>query len=336
MTGCTFVTLGRQNTRTHTKTVRSTSRIQHRYLITTTKSKAKAKDNRNKPKAKLKENQSKQIMKLFQMITAALANSSFFQQSNNHEKTKTKTKISSLHDEIAEMLTPPPSIFVSGHTILDSSIPFIHFDVTVAVPSSFDLFSAIVLVPSFTDIRKVIQQQIVPSANQAMQEFQGLKTKAHVLLAAAAQVKKIWSELRTAAAQKLQSWLFDVTLSMVHSSTTKMPRCVWDWMNAVATIAWRCRHAMCQALSLINQPALFNHDDGPVKNRFVAASCSELGTFVLLLLKMTWSLVRQVLKILAYLALRQILDVIAYALRKALPRFDALQLLPIVLAFLLR
>jgi hypothetical protein len=151
---------------------------------------------------------------------------------------------------------------------------------------------------------------------------------------------------------------------MVHSSTTKMPRCVWDWMNAVATLIWRCRHAMFQALSLINQlcstmvgrpllflsqafptamPALFNHDDGPVKNLFAAGLCSELVNFLLLMLKMTWNLVlsnnycfRRVLKILAYLALRQILDVIAYALRKVLPRVDALQLLPIVLAFLLR
>jgi hypothetical protein len=311
-------------------------------------------------------------MKLLQMITAALANSSFF-QSNCHEKNKTKIS-SSWHDEIAEILTPPPSIFVSGHTILDSSIPFIHIDVVVAVavPSSFDLVVStivLVVVPSFKDLREVIQQQqLVPSANQALQEIQHLKTKAHELLAAAAaQVKKTWREIRTAAAQKLPRWLFDVTLSMVHSSsTTKMPRCVWDWMDAVATLIWRYRHAMVQALSLINQlcstvvgrpllflsqtfpttrmlTALFNHDDGPVKNLFVAGSCFELGSFVLLMLKMTWNLIlsnnycfRRVLKILAYLALRQILDVIGYALRKALPRVDALQLLPIVLAFLLR
>jgi hypothetical protein len=358
------------------KNRRSTPRkIQHRPFLRQPSQEQKQKAIERNQKQREKRKQNKQIMKLFQMITAALANSSFFQSNNNcHEKSKTKKISSSWHDEIAEILTPPPSIFVSGHTILDSSIPFIHIDVAVAVvvvvPSSFDLVVStivLVVVSSCKDLRKVIQQQFVPSANQALQEFQQLKTKTHELLAAAAatQVKKTWCEIRTAAAQKLRSWLFDVTLSMVHASMTKMPRCVWDWMNAVATMVWRCRHTMFQALSLINQlcstmvgrpllflsqafpttrmlTALFNHDDGPVKNLFVAASCSELGSFVLLMLKMTWNLVlsnncfRRVLKILAYLALRQILDVIACALRKALPRVEALQLLPIVLAFLLR
>jgi hypothetical protein len=125
----------------------------------------------NKPKAKSNRIETIVIMKLFHMITTALTGvaewdswgSTFFQTKNQ----KNKTKISSLHDEIVEMLTPPPSIFVPGHTVLDPSIPFIHVN---AVPS-FD-FSTIV--SSFEDLRGVsfesIRQQVVPSAHHAMRE----------------------------------------------------------------------------------------------------------------------------------------------------------------------
>jgi hypothetical protein len=108
----------------------------------------------NKPKAQT----TNKTMKFIQMITAALAGtvadwdiwgkslSSLFVKNTTKN---TKIMFTSLQWEIAEMLTAPPSIFVPVHTVLDSSIPFIHVD---AVVPSFD-FS--VIVSSFEDLRGV-------------------------------------------------------------------------------------------------------------------------------------------------------------------------------------
>jgi hypothetical protein len=184
-------------------------------------------------------------MKLFQMITTAwtgVANwdsswgSSFFQNKN------TKIIFSSLQDEIAEMLTAPPSIFVPGHTVLDPSIPFIH---VIALPS----FDFSVIVSSFEDLRAVsfesIRKQavVVPSAHQAtMREVQQLTVKTRELIAAQC---NNWKEFKAAKALMLRRWIME----FVQNNTTPiLPRYVWDLMTVSETI-WQWRFLL-QALTL--------------------------------------------------------------------------------------
>jgi hypothetical protein len=190
-------------------------------------------------------------MKLLHMITTALTgvaewdswgSMTFFQ----NKKQKNKTKISSLQFEIAEMLTRPPSIFVPGHTVLDSSIPFIHVDTV------FPLFDLSVIVLSFEDLCGVsfesIRQQVVPHARQvvrkvqeAMREVQQLKVKTGELMAV--QVKN-WKELKAAKTLMLRRWIIE----FVKNNTSILPRYVWDLVTVSETI-WQWRFLL-QALTL--------------------------------------------------------------------------------------
>jgi hypothetical protein len=197
-------------------------------------------------------------MKYIEMITAALAgtvadwdynwgslSSSFFQ--NNKNTKTTKNMFASLQFEIAEMLTAPPSIFVPGHTVLDSSIPFIHVD---AVPL-FDISSTIV--SSFEYLRGVsfesIRQQVVPHAHQvvrhvqqAMRKVQQLKVKTGELVAA--QVKN-WKEFIAAKTMMLRRWI----IAFLKNNTTILPRYVWNLVTVTETI-WHWRFFF-EALTLI-------------------------------------------------------------------------------------
>jgi hypothetical protein len=147
-------------------------------------------------------------------------------------------------DEIAEMLSAPPSIFVPGHTVLNSSIPFIHVD---AVYPSFDFSSTIV--SSFEDLCGVfsfasIRQQVVPSAHQATtREVQQLTVKTRELIAA--QFKN-WKDVKAAKTLILRRWIMEFVKNK--NTTTILPRYVWDLMTVSETI-WQWRFLL-QALTL--------------------------------------------------------------------------------------
>jgi hypothetical protein len=192
-------------------------------------------------------------MKLFHMITTALTgvaeweswgSMTFFQ----NKKQKNKTKISSLQFEIAEMLTPPPSIFVPGHTVLDSSIPFIHvdavplFDISSTIVSSFDYLHGV----SFDELplRRVVlstAHQVVRKVQEAMREVQQLKVTTLELMAV--QVKT-WKELKAAKVSMLRRWIIE----FLKNNTTILPRYVWNLVTVTETI-WQWRFVL-QALSL--------------------------------------------------------------------------------------
>jgi hypothetical protein len=148
----------------------------------------------------------------------------------------------SLQDEIAEMLTAPPSIFVPGHTVLDFSIPFVH---VTALPS----FDFSIIVSSFEDLRGVSfasirQQVVVPSAHQAtMREVQQLTVKTRELIAA--QFKN-WKDLKAAKTLMLRRWIMEFVKN--NNTTTILPRYVWDLMTVSETI-WQWRYLL-QALTL--------------------------------------------------------------------------------------
>jgi hypothetical protein len=192
-------------------------------------------------------------MKFVQIITAALAgtvadwdnwgkslSSLFFKNTKN-----TKIMFASLQDEIAEMLTAPPSIFVPGHTVLDSSIPFIHVD---ALPL-FDFSS--IIVSSHEDLRGVfslesIRQQVFvgPSAHQAtMQEVHQLTVMTRELIAA--QFMK-WKDIKAAKTLMLRRWIMEFVQQ--NNTTTILPRYVWDLMSVSETL-WQWRFLL-QALTL--------------------------------------------------------------------------------------
>jgi hypothetical protein len=190
-------------------------------------------------------------MKFIQMITAALAGtvadwdnwgkslSSLFVKNTKN----TKIIFSSVQWEIAEMLTAPPSIFVPGHTVLDSSIPFIHvdalpsFDFSIIVSSFEDLCRGV----SFESIRQ--QAVVVPSAHQAMRKVQQLTVKTRELIAA--QFKN-WKEYKAAKTLILRRWIMEFEQN--NNTTTILPRYVWNSMTVSETI-WQWRFLL-QALTL--------------------------------------------------------------------------------------
>jgi hypothetical protein len=193
----------------------------------------------------------KHTMKFIQMITAALAgtvadwdynwggslSSLFFKNTKN-----TKIMFPSLQWEIAEMLTPPPSIFVPGYTVLDSPAPLL-FIVVADDVASFDLTTInspflkdlLLISISFDELSL---RRVVPSAG----EFMAMQTQ--VQEGIAAQVKH-WNTVKTAAAQSVRRW----TLEFLKAHTSILPRYVWNLVTVSETI-WHWRFVL-QALTLV-------------------------------------------------------------------------------------
>jgi hypothetical protein len=316
-------------------------------------------------------------MKFLHMITTALAGAANWDSwgtlSSKEKNKNTKTKLSSLHDEIVEMLTPPPSIFVRGHTVLDPSIPlFIHVD--DAVP--LFVFSS-TIVPSFEDLlgdlrrTKVsfelsIHQQVVPRAHQVFQKFQQVKVNAQELVAAKL---KSWEESKTSIAETMRCWIIE----FMKANTTILPRYVWDWMAWIETI-WQWRFIF-QALLMIyrlstvstGSAALFLFPKAllatvralNVPQKLFKVVCPQLFTAFRLLkllygfykacrfLRSYWTAVRRLRQIrirtvadafraLVSLALRQIASVLWSILRDALLRAATVMLIPVLLRVLFR
>jgi hypothetical protein len=193
-------------------------------------------------------------MKLVFMITAALAGnvadwdcwggsfSSLFTKNTKNTKIMFRPSLL-LHDEIAAILTAPPSIFVSGYTVLAPFIPFIHVD---AVPS-FDLTTIhspflkdLLLLSSSISFSELSLRRVVPSAG----EFLAMKIQVQEIIAA--QVKH-WNAVKTVAAQSvLRRWIMEFVVK--NNTTTIWPRYVWDLMTVSETI-WQWRFLL-QALTL--------------------------------------------------------------------------------------
>jgi hypothetical protein len=194
-------------------------------------------------------------MKLVFMITAALAGnvadwdywgsfSSLFTKNTKNTKIMFRP---SLQREIAEILTPPPSIFVPGYTVLDSPAPLLfiihvvnHDDViasfdltTINSPFLKDLlhYSSISLAESLC--------RVVPSAGKF------LEIKTQVQEGIDAQVKH-WNAVKTVAAQSVRRWVIEFVKT--NNTTTILPRYVWDLMTVSETI-WQWRFLL-QALTL--------------------------------------------------------------------------------------
>jgi hypothetical protein len=313
-------------------------------------------------------------MKFWHMITTALAGAadwdswgtpSIIQTKEKPKKNETKIISSLLYDEIEEMVTPPPSMFVRGHTVLDPSIPFIHVD---AVPSF--VFSTMVL--SFDEdllcgLRTKVSFesiQVVPSAQQVFQKFQQVKVKAQELVA---EIVKNWKELKTAIAGTMRLWIIE----FMKAKTTILPRYVWDLMTLSETI-WQWRFifqafTMIYRLSTVSTgwAALFLFPKAllatvralDIPQKLFQVACPQLFTAFRLLnlfyglykacrfLRSCWTAVRRLRQIrtvadavraLASLALRQIASVLWSALRDALLGAAAVMLIPVLLCVLFR
>jgi hypothetical protein len=217
--------------------------------------------NANETNTKAKEykskKQNKHTMKLVFMITAALAGnvadwdywgsfSSLFTK-NTTKNTKNMFRPSLQQDEIAAILTPPPSIFLPGYTVLNSSAPllFILHVVNNADVASFDLTT--INSPFLKDLMLLSSSSIsfgetlgrvVPSAG----EF--LAMKIQVQEGIAAQVRH-WMEFKTVAAQTVRRW----TMEFLQAHTSILSRFVWDLMTVSETI-WQWRFVL-QALTLV-------------------------------------------------------------------------------------
>jgi hypothetical protein len=279
-----------------------------------------------------------------------------------------------LHDEIVEMLTPPPSMFVRGHTVLGPSIPlFIHVD--AAVP--LFVFSS-TIVPSFEDLlgdlrrTKVsfelsIHQQVVPRAHQVFQIVQQVKVNAQELVAAKV---KSWEESKTSIAETMRRWIIE----FMKTNTTILPRYVWDWMAWTETI-WQWRFIFqvftmiyrlstvstgSAALALFPKALLATVRVLDVPQKLFKLACPQLFTAFRLLkllygfykacrfFRSLWTAVRRLRRVvrirtvadavqaLVSLALRQIASVLWSVLRDALLRAAAVMLIPVLLRVLFR
>jgi hypothetical protein len=310
-------------------------------------------------------------MKFFHMITTALAGaadrdswgtSSIIQTKEKPQKNETKIISSLLHVEIAEMVTPPPSMFVRGHTVLDPSIPFIHVD---AVVPSF-VFST--MVPSFEDLLRdlcrtkvsfeSIRPQVVPSVQQNLQKFQQVKVKAQELVAA---------KCKTAIATTIRRWIIEC----MKANTTILPRYVWDLMAWSETIWqwWFIFQAFTMvyrlltvstgsaALVLFPKALLATVLALDVPQKLFQVACPQLLSAFRLLhlfyglykacrfLRSCWTAVRRLRRIrtladavwaLASLAFRRIASVLWSTLRDALLGAAAVMLIPILLCVVFR
>jgi hypothetical protein len=190
-------------------------------------------------------------MKFVQMITAALTGtgadwdywgslSSLFKKNTKN----TKIMFPSRQEEIAEMLTAPPSIFVPGYTVLDSPAPLL-FILHVVVDddvASFDLTTInsplLDLLHSAFSFGESLRR-VVPSAGEC------LAMKMQVQAGIAAQVKH-WNTVKTVAAQSVRRW----TMEFLKAHTSILPRrYVWNLVTVSETI-WQWRFVL-QVLTLV-------------------------------------------------------------------------------------
>jgi hypothetical protein len=197
-----------------------------------------------------KSKSQQQTMKFIQMITTVMAGTvadwdykwgSFSSLFKNTKNTKNMFR-PSLQWEIVEILTPPPSIFVPGYTVLDSPAPLL-FIVIDNDAASFDFTT--INSPFLKDLLhysisfgELSIRRIGPSAG----EFLAMKTQ--VQEAIAAQVKH-WNAVKTVAAQSLRRWIME----FVKNNTTILPRYVWNLTTMSETI-WQWRFVL-QVLTLV-------------------------------------------------------------------------------------
>jgi hypothetical protein len=194
----------------------------------------------------------KQAMKLVQMITAALAGtgadwdywgslSSLFTENTKN----TKIMFPSRQEEIAEILTAPPSIFVPGYTVLDSPAPLLFILHVVADDdnvASFDLTTINsplldLLHSAFSFVESL--RRVVPSAG----EFLAMKSQVHGRIAAHV---KNWNAVKTVAAQSVRRWTMELFFK---AHTSVLPQYVWNLVTVSETI-WQWRFVL-QALTLV-------------------------------------------------------------------------------------
>jgi hypothetical protein len=198
------------------------------------------------------QKQKTQTMKCVQMITAALAGTgadwdywgSLSSMFKKNTKT-TKIMFPSRQEEIAAILTAPPSIFVPGYTVLDSPAPLLFIlhvvddDDDVA---SFDLTTInsplLDLLHSAFSFGESSLCRVVPSAG----EF--LEMKSQVQEGIAAQFKH-WNAVKTVAAQSVRRW----TMEFLKAHTSILPRYVWNLVTVSETI-WQWRFVL-QVLTLV-------------------------------------------------------------------------------------